>query len=421
MGGGLFLVVPWWYLVCEDPGSFEALFERAWRERKPLLARQCVDVGWWRDDWADEIAGLTFEDDVCARIYVDASLRDKTLLDDLDLPPTNWTILVNDMERLHPEIGRRVASLWPRRARWARDDAMVSIAAEGGGVGPHVDSSDVVLLQTNGRRRWSLDRVPVADDAFEFGADATFDLDAGDLLYVPARLPHDGVSLSSDCATLSLGFRSWSAADVATRWIENHAFFDDDEDDREKTKNIFAGLLGDDHLPEVVLETAKREILGLVERKLDATIAECLGEIFTEPRDASLNNDDRCWDRLLADRLFDAELLDAATTPPPPPPNGQLRWLVHRAAGARFAWTQRDDRTILLFTDGLSTTLPPDLKPLALLLADPTPRLLDLSPFLPEATNLLTTLLERRHLIALDDDDDDPGTDASAPSMMYRD
>ena len=38
------------------------------------------------------------------------------------------------------------------------DDVMVSYAAPGGGVGPHVDSYDVFLLQAHGRRRWRYGR-----------------------------------------------------------------------------------------------------------------------------------------------------------------------------------------------------------------------------------------------------------------------
>ena len=38
------------------------------------------------------------------------------------------------------------------------DDLMVSYASDGGGVGPHVDSYDVFLLQVQGRRRWRIGR-----------------------------------------------------------------------------------------------------------------------------------------------------------------------------------------------------------------------------------------------------------------------
>ncbi|MCK7498956.1 MAG: hypothetical protein MZW92_56850 [Comamonadaceae bacterium] len=39
------------------------------------------------------------------------------------------------------------------------DDLMLSWASDGGGVGPHIDSYDVFLLQVQGRRRWRIGRV----------------------------------------------------------------------------------------------------------------------------------------------------------------------------------------------------------------------------------------------------------------------
>ena len=39
------------------------------------------------------------------------------------------------------------------------DDLMASWASPGGGVGPHVDSYDVFLIQVHGRRRWRIGRV----------------------------------------------------------------------------------------------------------------------------------------------------------------------------------------------------------------------------------------------------------------------
>src|SRR5262247_4110218 len=52
------------------------------------------------------------------------------------------------------------------------DDVMVSYATPGGGVGPHVDSYDVFLLQAGGRRRW---RIPGKEYVAR----------PGDLLYLP--------------------------------------------------------------------------------------------------------------------------------------------------------------------------------------------------------------------------------------------
>ena len=39
---------------------------------------------------------------------------------------------------------------------------MFSYASDGGGVGPHIDSYDVFLLQVAGRRRWRIGRVGAA-------------------------------------------------------------------------------------------------------------------------------------------------------------------------------------------------------------------------------------------------------------------
>ena len=44
---------------------------------------------------------------------------------------------------------------------WRLDDVMISFAAPGGSVGPHVDAYDVFLLQAEGPRQWSLDPSPV--------------------------------------------------------------------------------------------------------------------------------------------------------------------------------------------------------------------------------------------------------------------
>ncbi len=103
------------------------------------------------------------------------------------------------------------------------DDVMVSYASDGGGVGPHVDSYDVFLVQTDGRRRWrwrdaadsSPAQLALVDDApvkllrhFEPTHEAI--LEPGDLLYLPPSCPHEGTAVGP-CVTASIGFRapSW--------------------------------------------------------------------------------------------------------------------------------------------------------------------------------------------------------------------
>ena len=74
-----------------------------------------------------------------------------------DLPPQRWTLLVQGVNLHEPACDallRRFAFVPYARL----DDVMVSYAAPGGGVGPHLDNYDVFLLQGFGRRRWRYGR-----------------------------------------------------------------------------------------------------------------------------------------------------------------------------------------------------------------------------------------------------------------------
>jgi len=130
------------------------------------------------------------------------------------LPRSNVTLLVQGVN-LHSDAAdallRRFAFIPYARL----DDVMVSYAAPGGGVGPHVDSYDVFLLQAHGRRRWRYGRprdaalIPEAPlkilRHFEPTDDAT--LVPGDMLYLPPDIAHDGTAID-ECITYSIGFRA---------------------------------------------------------------------------------------------------------------------------------------------------------------------------------------------------------------------
>lgn len=45
-------------------------------------------------------------------------------------------------------------------------------------------------------------------------------LEEGDMLYLPPRLPHQGVSLSDDCITVSMGFRAPNYRSLITSLCE---------------------------------------------------------------------------------------------------------------------------------------------------------------------------------------------------------
>jgi 50S ribosomal protein L16 3-hydroxylase len=129
----------------------------------------------------------------------------------------NWTLLLQGADTLHP-AAKTVLS-WFRFIPDVRlDDLMISIAGPGGGVGPHVDSYDVFLIQMSGRRHW---KISTQDDLSlkpnlplkilaRFEPTQDWVLEPGDMLYLPPHVAHEGISLDAGCQTWSVGFRAAS-------------------------------------------------------------------------------------------------------------------------------------------------------------------------------------------------------------------
>ena len=183
----------------------------------------------------DDLFALACRDDVESRLVVRAGRRwsvehgpfaPRTLA---SLPSRAWTLLVQGTNL----VDARADALMRRFdfVPYARvDDVMVSYAAPGGGVGPHVDSYDVFLLQGFGRRRWrwgtQRDLAFVPDlplrilARFEPGRDEV--LGPGDMLYLPPQAAHDGVAMEA-CTTYSIGFRAALAQEVAEAFLTHLA------------------------------------------------------------------------------------------------------------------------------------------------------------------------------------------------------
>jgi 50S ribosomal protein L16 3-hydroxylase len=143
-----------------------------------------------------------------------------------------WTVLVQDVNTQVSALAQLLREF--RFLPDARlDDVMVSYATPGGGVGPHVDSYDVFLLQARGTRRWHIgplktarDRALLADQPLKilanFKPTASFDLAPGDMLYLPPGYGHDGVAVD-ECVTYSIGFRAPSAGELLAQLFERMA------------------------------------------------------------------------------------------------------------------------------------------------------------------------------------------------------
>ena len=147
------------------------------------------------------------------------------------LPESHWTLLVQDVDKWDADV----AALLDRfdfLPSWRIDDVMASYATDGGGVGAHLDQYDVFLLQGLGRRHWSISTDPRASHDFRddtelkllkrFEPTHAWVLDAGDMLYLPPGVPHDGVGIG-ECMTFSIGMRAPSSSELLIEFAEQIA------------------------------------------------------------------------------------------------------------------------------------------------------------------------------------------------------
>jgi 50S ribosomal protein L16 3-hydroxylase len=121
----------------------------------------------------------------------------------------DWTMLVSGVN-LHNAKADALLRRFSFIPQARLDDVMVSYATRGGGVGPHIDSYDVFLLQGPGRRRWTISKG---------GNRAVYIAEPGDLLYLPPGWQHDGVALEP-CFTYSIGFRAPSGAELGAAFLD---------------------------------------------------------------------------------------------------------------------------------------------------------------------------------------------------------
>jgi len=186
--------------------AVDDFLRRHWQKR-PLLVRSAIPGFRGVLDLA-HLRALALRDDVESRIVQRKGKRWETLhgpFQHIASKGKDWTLLVSGVNLHVPaadELLRRFSFIPQARL----DDVMVSYATPGGGVGPHVDSYDVFLLQGPGRRRW------------RFGKESHV-LDPGDMLYLPPGMEHDGVALDP-CYTYSIGFRTPRGAELGAAFLD---------------------------------------------------------------------------------------------------------------------------------------------------------------------------------------------------------
>jgi 50S ribosomal protein L16 3-hydroxylase len=198
--------------------SPQTFMRRHW-QRQPLLVRQAVPGGialLSRKALLDLAAHSAVESRLVVREPNGWRLRHGPLQRSA-LPPLkqrHWTLLLQGLD-LHLPAARALLERFRFVPDARLDDLMLSFATDGGGVGPHVDSYDVFLLQARGRRRWRIGRTRrpqlVPDMPLKilanFEAEHEWLLEPGDMLYLPPGWGHDGVAVG-ECETCSIGFQA---------------------------------------------------------------------------------------------------------------------------------------------------------------------------------------------------------------------
>ncbi len=287
-------------------GLSPAAFMRGHWQKKPLLVRKALPgaLPALNPRW---LFALAAQDGVESRLVVrDArdhwSLRPGPLprraLPSLATP--GWTVLVQGVD-LHDDDAHRLLSRFRFVADARLDDLMVSYASDGGGVGPHVDSYDVFLLQLAGHRRWRVGPVPKPrlreDVPLKMLAGFTprhdWLLGPGDMLYLPPGWGHDGVA-EGPCLTASIGFRAPAAgelaADLVERIVDAHRDDAADQDDvapahaeaRRYRDRSEQATLHPARVPEGLRQFAAAAVSRLL---ADRTAqARALGESLSEPK-----------------------------------------------------------------------------------------------------------------------------------------
>ena len=276
-------------------GLSPAAFMRRHWQKKPLLVRQAwpgVQPPVGRAALFDLAASEAVEARLLTRFGGQWRLRHGPLarraLPALKQP--DWTLLVQGLD-LHSDTAHQMLQRFRFVPEARLDDLMVSYASDGGGVGPHLDSYDVFLLQVQGRRRWRIG--PVADRSLAPGLPvrilANFQpteewlLEPGDMLYLPPLWGHDGVA-EGECMTCSIGFRAPAAGALAQELLHQWA---DQSDPPEVADRLYrdarqAATDSPGRVPDGLAQFARRALHRTLAQPL--ALEHALGVLLTEPK-----------------------------------------------------------------------------------------------------------------------------------------
>ena len=263
-----------------------------WQKQPVLIRRAIADFIPELDE--NDVAGLACDELAESRLVSGAFPEHSWTLrygpfaetDFEQLAERNWTLLVQDVEKHYPPLQSLLRS-FSFLPTWRIDDLMISVAAPGGSVGPHVDQYDVFLLQATGHKKWQIAHsfnptlLPDCDLNVlkSFEPEQEFLLGPGDLLYLPPGVAHHGIAVDQGM-TWSIGMRAPSSADLLQalgEWLAANR----DEGERFRDAELTATPLDGE-----VDATALNNFRGLVEKAAgdESGFQEFLGSFLSRYR-----------------------------------------------------------------------------------------------------------------------------------------
>ena len=325
--------------------SPEEFLKEYW-QKKPLVILQSLP-NFQCPITAEELAGLSCEEEVSSRIILekDGEHPWQPIFGPMDdevfekLPKTHWTLAVNDLEKVVPELAW-MSDLFGFIPDWRFDDLMSSYAADQGSVGPHFDLYDVFIIQGTGKRRWQISTAEVTPDnqvegsplriQKDFNAEQEWILEPGDMIYIPPNVSHHGVSLG-ESISFSVGYRAVSHADLLNDFIAHIT-----HELPPKLTYEDADLKTQAHSSEITAEAINR-VKQIFKTYLDSEHSEItrwFGRYMSDPKSEYTEAPDEPIESI-------SEITDEIK-------NGIK---LYRHPASRFAYTT-DNGNILLFIDG---------------------------------------------------------------------
>jgi ribosomal protein L16 Arg81 hydroxylase len=280
-------------------------FQKYW-QRQPILLREHVREfaagtnwirrarGWCRSSSAARLFTLQDEIEVgrsrAARVPSAASAY--RLFTEYAAANETLTLLLNNVETAAPELESLRTAFGVGRS-WRHDDIVATLSSNGSGIGFHAGHEDGFIVQLAGRRNWLLWKPSVLPKEYRLcllgdpryqsqsspgrpsrPPDYEYNLDEGDVLYLPALFGHEGRTLALS-VSLSIGWRGLNAwrllietlGKLPTLEMKHESLFDLIPDPPTE-KNLYA------HFSRRVLTAAKQVGLNDIQMELVARSLE---------------------------------------------------------------------------------------------------------------------------------------------------